>query len=85
VVGLEKKIGWSYGFGLAGIFMFLGMLQFYYAQSIFGSLGDKPKKIESNTTNTTSKNKTDEKLNPFSMLDYSLIVFYCFSINIYYQ
>ena len=68
-----EKIGWSYGFGLAGIFMFLGMLQFYYAQSIFGSLGDKPKKIESNTTNTTSKNKTEEKLNPFSMLDYALI------------
>jgi len=78
-----EKIGWSYGFGLAGIFMFLGMLQFYYAQSIFGSLGDKPKKIESNTTNTTSKNKTEEKLNPFSMLDYSLIVVFIVSALIF--
>ena len=78
-----EKIGWSYGFGLAGIFMFLGMLQFYYAQSIFGSLGDKPKKIESNTTNTTSKNKTEEKLNPFSMLDYSLIVVFVVSALIF--
>jgi len=78
-----EKIGWSYGFGLAGIFMFLGMLQFYYAQSIFGSLGDKPKKIESNATNTTSKNKTEEKLNPFSMLDYSLIVVFVVSALIF--
>ena len=78
-----EKIGWSYGFGLAGIFMFLGMLQFYYAQSIFGSLGDKPKKIESNTTNITSKNKTEEKLNPFSMLDYSLIVVFIVSALIF--
>jgi len=78
-----EKIGWSYGFGLAGIFMFLGMLQFYYAQSIFGSLGDKPKKIETNTTNITSKNKTEEKLNPFSMLDYSLIVVFIVSALIF--
>ena len=78
-----EKIGWSYGFGLAGIFMFLGMLQFYYAQSIFGSLGDKPKKIESNTTNTTSKDKTEETLNPFSMLDYSLIVVFIVSALIF--
>ncbi|MDC3195731.1 peptide MFS transporter [Flavobacteriaceae bacterium] len=78
-----EKIGWSYGFGLAGIFMFLGMLQFYYAQSIFGSLGDKPKKIESNATNITSKNKTEEKLNPFSMLDYSLIIVFILSALIF--
>ena len=78
-----EKIGWSYGFGLAGIFMFLGMLQFYYAQSIFGSLGDKPKKIESNATNITSMNKTEEKLNPFSMLDYSLIVVFVVSALIF--
>ncbi len=78
-----EKIGWSYGFGLAGIFMFLGMLQFYYAQSIFGSLGDKPKKIESNATNITSKNKTEEKLNPFSMLDYSLIIVFVVSALIF--
>ena len=78
-----EKIGWSYGFGLAGIFMFLGMLQFYYAQSIFGSLGDKPKKIESNSTNITSKNKTEEKLNPFSMLDYSLVLIFIVSALIF--
>jgi POT family proton-dependent oligopeptide transporter len=39
---LGEKVGWSYGFGLAGIFMFLGMLQFYFAQNIFGEIGKKP-------------------------------------------
>ena len=34
-----EKIGWSYGFGLAGIFMLLGMLQFYFAQPLFGDIG----------------------------------------------
>ena len=36
---IGENIGWHYGFGLAGVFMFLGMLQFYYAQKIFGSIG----------------------------------------------
>ena len=39
-----EKIGWSYGFGLAGIFMFLGMLQFWFAQGIFGNVGLPPTK-----------------------------------------
>ena len=36
---IGENIGWHYGFGLAGVFMFLGMLQFYYAQKIFGNIG----------------------------------------------
>lgn len=36
------KVSWSYGFGLAGIFMFLGMLQFMFAQKILGDIGLKP-------------------------------------------
>jgi POT family proton-dependent oligopeptide transporter len=35
---IGEKIGWHYGFGLAGVFMFLGMLQFYFAQPIFGKI-----------------------------------------------
>ena len=31
--------GSTYGFGLAGIFMFFGMLQFHYGQNIFGNIG----------------------------------------------
>ena len=33
---IGETVGWHYGFGLAGIFMFLGMLQFWFAQGIFG-------------------------------------------------
>lgn len=38
-----EKIGWSYGFGLAGIFMFIGMIMFYFGQGIFDQIGLKPK------------------------------------------
>ena len=78
-----EKIGWSYGFGLAGIFMFLVMLQFYYAQSIFGSLGDKPKKSDNTVVKSTSENKTEEILNPFSIIDYSLVLIFIVSALIF--
>ena len=41
---IGEKVGWSYGFGLAGIFMFFGMLQFSFVQKIFGTIGLSPKK-----------------------------------------
>lgn len=40
---IGEKVGWSFGFGLAGIFMLIGMLQFYFAQGIFGKVGLSPK------------------------------------------
>ena len=40
----RETIGWHWGFGVAGIFMFFGMLQFYFAQNIFGPIGLKPEK-----------------------------------------
>jgi POT family proton-dependent oligopeptide transporter len=43
---IGEKVGWSYGFGLAGIFMFFGMMQFAFAQKIFGSLGLSPRQEE---------------------------------------
>ncbi|MDC8003025.1 peptide MFS transporter [Aureisphaera galaxeae] len=43
---IGEKVGWHWGFGLAGIFMFLGMLQFYFAQKIFGNIGLKPGKTD---------------------------------------
>ncbi|MDO6595347.1 peptide MFS transporter [Oceanihabitans sp. 2_MG-2023] len=43
---IGENIGWHYGFGLAGIFMFLGMLQFYFTQKIFGKIGLSPKMAE---------------------------------------
>ena len=80
-----EKIGWSFGFGLAGIFMLLGMLQFYFAQPLFGSLGDKPikaiKEIDSYSNDDISR--TGIKLNHFSILDYLLIGIFVLSAIIF--
>ncbi|APU09537.1 peptide transporter [Cellulophaga lytica] len=52
---LGEKIGWHYGFGLAGVFMFIGMVQFYLAQKIFGKIGLKP-----NTNKSIEKTIEDD-------------------------
>ena len=38
-----EQWSYAYGFGLAGIFMFIGMMQFFLAQDIFGDIGLAPK------------------------------------------
>lgn len=43
---LAEKVGWSYGFGLAGVFMLLGTLQFWLAKPLFGNIGGVPSKKE---------------------------------------
>ena len=47
---IGEKVGWHLGFGLAGVFMFFGMLQFWFAQRIFGNIGLSPKKLEAADT-----------------------------------
>ena len=75
---LGEKLGWSYGFGLAGIFMFLGMLQFYFSQKIFGDIGLKPKKA------IEKENKLEfegDRLNPFTKID-RILIFLCLAIGL---
>ena len=43
---IGEKVAWSYGFGLAGVFMLFGMLQFTFAQKIFGTIGLAPNKAK---------------------------------------
>jgi len=43
---IGEKVGWHYGFGLAGIFMLFGMLQFYFGQKIFGIIGSAVQKAD---------------------------------------
>jgi proton-dependent oligopeptide transporter, POT family len=69
-IGESKNWGWSYGFGLAGIFMLVGMLQFYFTQNIFGDIGLKPDK---NQVIDHNEDKNISKLNPFSTFDLSII------------
>ena len=38
---IGEKISWNLGFGLAGVFMILGAIQFWMSQGLFGSIGDK--------------------------------------------
>lgn len=42
---IGETVGWHWGFGLAGIFMFFGMLQFWFAQGIFGKIGLSPSQV----------------------------------------
>lgn len=69
-IGESKDWGWAYGFGLAGIFMFIGMLQFYFTQGIFGNIGLKP--VE-NKEEEVSDNLEESTRNPFSKFDLLLI------------
>ena len=38
---IGEKVGWSYGFGLAGIFMALGLIMFALGRPIFGEVGKR--------------------------------------------
>ena len=75
-----EKVGWSFGFGLAGIFMLLGMIQFYYAQPLFGEIGGVPEKYDKKLD---VKKENNEKLNPFSPLDILLILIFVVSALIF--
>ena len=68
---IGEKVSWSYGFGLAGIFMLMGALQFYLAQDIFGNIGLKPEQKEQD--NPTLEFEGD-RLNPFTTLDIIMMV-----------
>ncbi|MBK9015448.1 MAG: peptide MFS transporter [Saprospiraceae bacterium] len=60
---LGEKVGWGWGFGLAGIFMFFGLLQFWLAQNIFGNIGLKPVKKDAAATELALDG---DKPNPFT-------------------
>jgi POT family proton-dependent oligopeptide transporter len=76
------NVSWSYGFGLAGIFMFLGMLQFMFAQKILGTVGLKPDRNAISELEITPEKddlgedmplEKGDKKNPFTVFDKVLI------------
>lgn len=73
---LAENVGWHWGFGLAGIFMLLGTLQFWLAKPLFGNIGEVPSKEARLKAEEDAKNSTNEedKRNPFTMWDKILIV-----------
>lgn len=76
---LAEKVGWAWGFGLAGIFMLLGTLQFWLAKPLFGTIGDVPVRVKQNDNDLQNGAKVEtiqsdeDKRNPFTLLDYILI------------
>ena len=92
---LAEKVGWAWGFGLAGVFMILGTLQFWLSGNLFGAIGDKPTKVHeveiSQNINEEYPEKraienTKEKQNSYTIVDKVLIVIssvigVCYAIN----
>ncbi len=81
---LAEKIGWSWGFGLAGVFMLFGTLQFWLAKPLFGAIGERPKnKLADESVPSVMGSVVDqedvndeinnEKPNPFTTVDKVLI------------
>ncbi|MBL4653195.1 MAG: MFS transporter [Flavobacteriales bacterium] len=66
---LAEKIGWSWGFGLAGIFMFLGTIQFWLSKPLFGYIGDIPKNLPA----IVEEDEINHKANHFTLIDKILI------------
>lgn len=61
---LGEQVGWSYGFGLAGVFMFFGLIQFWLSQNIFGDIGLVPNKSVQPVKDKV-EDESDKK-NPFT-------------------
>lgn len=70
---LAEKVGWHWGFGLAGIFMLLGTLQFWFAKPLFGHIGEVPSKNKEEDKDDTPLYGEDEKPNPFTNIEIILI------------
>ncbi|SFJ55815.1 peptide MFS transporter [Myroides guanonis] len=72
---IAETQGWHYGFGLAGIFMLLGTIQFWLSKPLFGTIGEVVK-VDINAVKTAAEEEEDkETKNPFSLKDYILIGF----------
>jgi len=70
--------GWHYGFGLAGIFMFIGYIQFKLSQEMFGELGKNPKEqiIEEKSEETKLTKVEKDRLVVVGVLAFFSIFFW---------
>ncbi|MFK8056488.1 MAG: peptide MFS transporter [Saprospiraceae bacterium] len=62
-----EQWGFGFGFGLAGIFMLVGMIQFFFAQEIFGRIGLAPSDpnflaAEDMPTGTPANSRLDDQI-----------------------
>lgn len=72
---LAERVGWSWGFGLAGIFMLFGTVQFMLSKPLFGKIGDKPQKdFAEDDDSAEAEEERNHKPNHFTIVDKALIV-----------
>ncbi|MGJ1198139.1 peptide MFS transporter [Sphingobacterium spiritivorum] len=72
---LAEKVGWHWGFGLAGIFMFLGTIQFWAAKPLMGNLGVLDKSAKEDAEKKAKESEEESKRNPYTTFDMVLIGF----------
>lgn len=72
---LAANLGWHWGFGLAGIFMLLGTIQFWMAKPLFGDVGEVPTKAKRAEASAKAaiSNNAEDKPNPYTAVDFTLI------------
>lgn len=72
---LAERVGWSWGFGLAGIFMLFGTIQFMLSKPLFGKIGDRPQKeFAADDDSAEAIEDRNHKPNRFTIVDKALIV-----------
>jgi POT family proton-dependent oligopeptide transporter len=78
---IGETVNWHYGFGLAGIFMLFGMLQFHYGQKIFGDIGlsinkDKDKETITNEDKNESPKIISDRLIVIGIFSFVTVFFW---------
>lgn len=71
---LANNLSYSWGFGLAGIFMFLGTLQFWFGREIFEKVGVSPTKKEAIADQLKINDLFEEKVSKDIQRDRYIVV-----------
>lgn len=58
---IGEKLGWHFGFGLAGLGMLTGLLQLYFGKKFLGEIGKSPKQIMPHEHSTKAKLSFEDK------------------------
>lgn len=77
---IGEKVGWGFGFGLAGIFMALGLVMFFLGTALFGEIGKRQAKSSVNVAQQTvadvPANVVSDRLIVIGILSFFTIFFW---------
>ncbi|MEY8870576.1 MFS transporter [Flavobacteriaceae bacterium 144Ye] len=86
IVGyVGEKIGWHYGFGLAGIAMLFGLMVYMYGQKFLINVGNKPTEEDKKTDVSLGKLFGDLMKSPLNLVIVLLIIGYAFYAGFSYD